>query len=282
MMKLTNSRVIGICLIVSASFFASSSTYADSITLKACVKKSNGATRIISGKMKCVKTERQVTLSSTTDNSTSTAGVAGEAGAIGATGATGAAGATGATGATGLQGPAGVAGADGVDGTNGTNGVNGISKALIASGNQVSINQGSAGTVLSFTVPAGKYVMDFSSSVAYSNANTSMAGPAQFSCFITESSTYTDASTNAQSNYWPELSSATPVRISFESIAATSDEIMKRSFAGSTVIDIAQDKTLRLICRHFSEIADDTNEKVTIRYPRIILTAVNELVTLSQ
>jgi hypothetical protein len=275
MMKLTNSRVIGICLIVSASFFASSSTYADSITLKACVKKSNGATRIISGKMKCVKTERQVTLSSTTDNSTGAAGVAGATGAVGATGA------TGAVGATGSQGPTGAAGADGVDGTNGTNGVNGISKALIASGNQVSINQGSAGTVLSFTVPAGKYVMDFSSSVAYSNANTSMAGPAQFSCFITESSTYTDASTNAQSNYWPELSSATPVRISFESIAATSDEIMKRSFAGSTVIDIAQDKTLRLICRHFSEIADDTNEKVTIRYPRIILTAVDELVTLS-
>jgi hypothetical protein len=274
-MKLTNSRVIGICLIVSASFFASSSTYADSITLKACVKKSNGATRIISGKMKCVKTERQVTLSSTTDNSTGAAGVAGATGAVGATGA------TGAVGATGSQGPTGAAGADGVDGTNGTNGVNGISKALIASGNQVSINQGSAGTVLSFTVPAGKYVMDFSSSVAYSNANTSMAGPAQFSCFITESSTYTDASTNAQSNYWPELSSATPVRISFESIAATSDEIMKRSFAGSTVIDIAQDKTLRLICRHFSEIADDTNEKVTIRYPRIILTAVNELVTLT-
>ena len=274
-MKLTNSRVIGICLIVSASFFASSSTYADSITLKACVKKSNGATRIISGKMKCVKTERQVTLSSTTDNSTGAAGVAGATGAVGATGA------TGAVGATGSQGPTGAAGADGVDGTNGINGVNGISKALIASGNQVSINQGSAGTVLSFTVPAGKYVMDFSSSVAYSNANTSMAGPAQFSCFITESSTYTDASTNAQSNYWPELSSATPVRISFESIAATSDEIMKRSFAGSTVIDIAQDKTLRLICRHFSEIADDTNEKVTIRYPRIILTAVNELVTLS-
>jgi hypothetical protein len=273
-MKLTNSRVIGICLIVSASFFASSSSYADSTILKACVKKSNGATRIISGKMKCVKTERQVSLASTTDNSTSSVGVAGEVGAVGATGA------TGAVGATGSQGPTGAAGADGVDGTNGTNGVNGISKALIASGNQVSINQGSTGTVLSFTVPAGKYVMDFSSSVAYSNANTSMAGPAQFSCFITESSTYSDASTNAQSNYWPELSSATPVRISFESIAATSDEIMKRSFAGSTAIDIAQDKTLRLICRHFSEIANDTNEQVIIRYPRIILTAVNELVTL--
>ncbi len=271
-MKLTNSRIIGICLIVSASFFASSSTYADSITLKACVKKSNGATRIISGKMKCVKTERQVTLSSTTDNSTSIAGAAG---------AVGAAGATGAVGATGSQGPTGAAGADGVDGTNGTNGVNGISKALIASGNQVSINQGTAGTVLSFTVPAGKYVMDFSSSVAYSNANTSMAGPSQFSCFITESTNYTDASTNPATNYWPELGSATPLRISFESQAATSDEIMKRTFSASTVLTIDQSKTIGFICRHFSEIADDANEQVIIRYPRIILTAVNELVTLS-
>ena len=268
-MKLTNSRVIGICLIVSASFFASSSTYADSITLKACVKKSNGATRIISGKMKCVKTERQVTLSSTTDNSTGAAGVAGATGAVGA------------TGATGSQGPAGVAGTDGVNGTNGTNGVNGISKALIASGNQVSINQGSTGTVLSFTVPAGKYVMDFSSSVAYSNANTSMAGPSQFSCFITESTNYTDASTNSATNYWPELGSATPLRISFESQAATSDEIMKRTFSATSVLTFDQSKTLRLICRHFSEIADDTNEMVTVRYPRIILTAVDELVALN-
>jgi hypothetical protein len=272
-MKLNNSRVISICLIVSASFFASSSSYADSTILKACVKKSNGATRIISGKMKCVKTERQVSLTSTTDNSVSATGVAGEAGAAGA---------TGAVGATGSQGPAGVAGTDGVNGTNGTNGVNGISKALTASGNQVSINQGSTGTVLSFTVPAGKYVMDFSSSVAYSNANTSMAGPSQFSCFITESTNYTDASTNAATNYWPELGAATPLRISFESQAATSDEIMKRTFSATSVLTFDQSKTLRLICRHFSEIADDTNEMVTVRYPRIILTAVDELVTLSQ
>jgi hypothetical protein len=276
MMKLTNSRVIGICLIVSASFFASSSTYADSITLKACVKKSNGATRIISGKMKCVKTERQVTLSSTTDNSTSVAGVAGAAGAAGATGA------TGAVGATGSQGPTGAAGADGVDGTNGNNGVNGISKALIASGNQVSINQGTEGVVLSATVPAGKYVMDLSASLNYSNASGAMSGMALLACFVTTSSNYVDAATTAASNFWPEFNNASPYRISFESMAAAGDEIMKRSMTGTNGLTLNSQTTLKWICRHYSSVADDANEQVIIRYPRIILTAVDELVTLSQ
>jgi hypothetical protein len=275
-MKLTNSRVIGICLIVSASFFASSSTYADSITLKACVKKSNGATRIISGKMKCAKTERQVTLSSTTDNSTGAAGVAGAAGATGATGA------TGAVGATGSQGPAGVAGTNGVNGTNGTNGVNGISKALIASGNQVSINQGTEGVVLSATVPAGNYVMDLSASLNYSNGNTAMAGDSYFGCFITTSASYTGAATDATTVIWPESNNATPFRVSFENHSATSDEVMRRTFNSSNILTLASSTAVVWACRHYSLVMDDANERIIIRYPRIILTAVDELVTLSQ
>ena len=263
-MKLTNSRVIGICLIVSASFFASSSTYADSITLKACVKKSNGATRIISGKMKCVKTERQVTLSSTTDNSTGAAGVAG------------------AVGATGSQGPTGAAGADGVDGTNGTNGVNGISKALIASGNQVSINQGTEGVVLSATVPAGKYVMDLSASLNYSNGNTAMAGDSYFGCFVSSANTYTDAATDASTVFWPDVNNGTPHRVSFENHGATTDEIMRRTFEATSTLTLVSSTTLKWTCRHYSLVGNDANEQVIIRYPRIILTAVNELVTLSQ
>ncbi len=271
-MKLTNSRVIGICLIVSASFFASSSSYADSTILKACVKKSNGATRIISGKMKCVKTERQVSLASTTDNSISAAGVAGEAGAAGA---------TGAVGATGSQGPTGAAGADGVDGTNGTNGVNGISKALIASGNQVSINQGSEGVVLSATIPAGNYVMDLSASLNYSNGNTAMAGDSYFGCFITTSASYTGAATDATTVIWPESNNATPFRVSFENHSATSDEVMRRTFNSSNTLTLASSASVVWACRHYSLVGNDPNEQVIIRYPRIILTAVNELVTLT-
>ena len=271
-MKLTNSRVIGICLIVSASFFASSSSYADSTILKACVKKSNGATRIISGKMKCVKTERQVSLASTTDNSISAAGVAGEASAAGA---------TGAVGATGSQGPAGAAGADGVDGTNGINGVNGISKALIASGNQVSINQGSEGVVLSATIPAGSYVMDLSASLNYSNGNTAMAGQSLLGCFLTTSDSYVGAASDSTSILWPEGGNTTPFRVSFESQAANTEEILKRSLASQSTLTFATSTQIRWICRHYSLVANDPNEQVIIRYPRIILTAVNELVTLT-
>jgi hypothetical protein len=276
-MKLTNSRVIGICLIVSASFFASSSSYADSTILKACVKKSNGATRIISGKMKCVKTERQVSLASTTDDSISAAGVAGEAGAAGATGA------TGAVGATGSQGPTGAAGADGVDGTNGINGVNGISKALIASGNQVSINQGSTGTVLSFTVPTGKYVMSIESGLSYTNAGTSMPGFSYLSCFLTSSSTYLDAAaTFPESNFWPTPNNSSPARVTFEVQSASSEQIMFKPLSGNGTLSILGPVTLNLICRHYSSVSDDSSEKVTLYNPRIILTAVDELVTLSQ
>ena len=212
-------------------------------------------------------------MSSTTDNSTSIAGAAG---------AVGAAGATGAVGATGSQGPTGAAGADGVDGTNGTNGVNGISKALISSGNQVSINQGTEGVVLSATIPAGSYVMDLSASLNYSNGNTAMAGDSYFGCFVSSANTYTDAATDASTVFWPDVNNGTPHRVSFENHGATTDEVMRRTFEATSTLTLVSSTTLKWTCRHYSLVGNDANEQVIIRYPRIILTAVDELVTLSQ
>lgn len=277
-MKFSNSKIIGVCFIVGASVLTASSSFADTETVTACVKKTNGATRIISGKMKCAKNERQVSWNSTSDSLIGPAGASGPAGATGSTGATGPAGEVGATGATG---PQGIQGPAGETGPAGPAGANGLSKALIASGNQVSINQGSEAIVLSATVPAGKYVMDLSATLGYSNGMTSMVGHPQLGCYLTESSSYSDAATNANLNHWPEANSANPNRLSFESQASTSDEIMKRSFSGQAVFDFATTKTLRLICRHYSEIMNDSNEQVIIRYPRLILTAVNEIVTLN-
>jgi hypothetical protein len=274
-MKFSNSKIIGVCLIVSASVLTASSSFADTETVTACVKKTNGATRIISGKMKCAKNERQVSWNSTSD---SLIGPTGATGAAGATGATGPAGAVGATGATGEQGPQGI---QGPTGPTGPAGANGISKALIKSGNQVSINQGSEAVVLSATVPAGKYVMDLSASVNYSNGNTSMVGHPQLGCFLTEGSNYTEASTNSLLNHWPEKSSTNPNRVSFEPQSATSDEIMKRTFNAQSILEIDTQKTLKLICRHYSDLIDDSSEQVRIRYPRLILTAVDEIVTLN-
>ena len=298
-MKLTNSRVIGICLIISASVLTASASQADTDTLTACVKKSNGAARIISGKMKCYRGERLVTWTSTSDS------LIGPAGARGATGAEGPAGATGPTGAVGPAGVAGPAGRDGVNGTNGSvgatgaqgiqgpagatgpagadgiDGVNGISKALVASGNQVSINQGTEGVVLSATIPAGKYVMDMSASLNYSNGNTSMAGDSYFGCFLSTANTYTDTAIDSATVIWPEVGNATPYRVSFESHAATSDEVMRRSFSSTSILNFDNQTSMKWVCRHYSLVIDDSNEKVIIRYPRIVLTAVNEIVTLN-
>ncbi len=277
-MKITHSKIIGGCLIVSASVFTASSSFADTESLKACVKKSNGATRIISGKMKCAKSERQITWTSTSDS------LIGPAGANGATGAQGPAGATGSVGATGATGPQGIQGATGATGATGPAGpvgANGISKALIASGNQVSINQGTEAVVLSATIPAGKYVMDLSALLVYSNGNTAMAGNPQLGCFLTSSSSYIEAAGSADSNYWPEAPTTSPFRVSFESQAATSDEIMKRTFSLQSTLTLTESKSLKLICRHYSEVIDDSNEKIFIRYPRLILTAVDEIVTLN-
>ncbi len=280
-MKFSNSKIIGVCFIVGASVLTASSSFADTETVTACVKKTNGATRIISGKMKCAKNERQVSWNSTSDSLIGPAGASGPAGATGSTGATGPAGAVGATGATGPQGIQGIQGPVGETGPAGPTGANGLSKAFIASGNQVSINQGADAVVLSATVPAGKYVMDLSASLNYSNGNTSMAGNPQLGCFVTEGSNYTDASTTGSLNFWPEVNGTTPFRISFEAQSATIDEIMRRSYSAKSALDLASSKTIKLICRHYSEIMNDSNEQVIIRYPRLILTAVNEIVTLN-
>ena len=304
-MKLTSSRVLGICLIISASVLTASASQADTDTLTACVKKSNGAARIISGKMKCLRGERLVTWTSTSD---SLIGPAGARGATGVEGPTGPAGATGPIGATGAAGPAGRDGVDGVNGTNGhdgavgatgaqgiqgpagatgpagangTNGVNGISKVLVASGNQVSINQGSEGVILSTTIPAGKYVMDLSASLNYSNRSTSMSGMANFACFLTSSSNYVDAATTPDTNLWPEVNNASPFRLSFEIHAASGDEVMKRSFSNTGLVNLASSTSVKWLCRHYSSVADDPNEQIIIRYPRLVLTAVDEIVALN-
>ena len=68
-------------MILSSALIAGGIAYAAGDTFVACVNKSTGLTRIISGKMKCYKTERQVTWNQT--------------------------GATGSQGATGVTGPSG-------------------------------------------------------------------------------------------------------------------------------------------------------------------------------
>jgi hypothetical protein len=276
--KPNKSRLLAISVITSASLLAVGSSYADTETITACVKKSNGSVRIIIGKMKCAKNERLTTWTSTSDN---LIGPSGATGSIGATGERGPAGAKGNDGAIGPQGIQGLTGATGPKGDTGATGTNGISKVLIASGAQTSINQGSSGTVISLTVPAGKYAMSIESGLSYSNANTAMSGYETLNCYLTSSSNYGDAASTADSNHWPVLGAAAGNRVTFENQAASSDQIMRRPLSGNGYLDLSGSTALNLICKHFSSVTDDPNESITFYNPRIILTAVDEIVTLN-
>ena len=281
-MKFSNSKIIGVCLIVGASVLTASSSFADTETVTACVKKSNGATRIISGKMKCAKNERQVSWNSTSDSLIGPAGVSGPAGATGSTGATGPAGEVGATGATGPQGIQGIQGPAGETGPAGPAGANGISKVLIKSGNQVSINQGSEAVVLSATVPAGKYVMNLSSSISFMNYSATMPNTISLNCFLSSNNNYTDAAAlKPENNYWPVLGNGSPYKVSFVPQSPTYDEIDFKSFSGTGLLLLTESTAVNLICAHRVDSSPNTGQKVTFYAPRLILTAVNEIVTLN-
>lgn len=76
-----NVKVLSISMILSSALIAGGIAYAAGDSIVACVNKSTGLTRIISGKMKCYKKERQVTWNQT--------GATGSQGATGATGSSG-------------------------------------------------------------------------------------------------------------------------------------------------------------------------------------------------
>lgn len=98
---------------------ATAAVDAEESTLRACVKKSGGAMRLVGDRAKCGKTERLV------EWSTGAAGPAGPAGPPGAAGAPGPAGANGLNGEPGAAGPAGLAGVVGADGAPGPRGEQG-------------------------------------------------------------------------------------------------------------------------------------------------------------
>ncbi len=89
-------------------------------------------------------------------------GLVGTHGDVGANGATGAEGAAGHAGATGAIGTNGVAGTPGTNGTPGAPGTNGTVTPLAATGGPIALAFGVGPpptTVVSLSVPAGKYVV---------------------------------------------------------------------------------------------------------------------------
>lgn len=122
-------------------------------------------------------------------------------GLVGPRGAAGAAGAAGVPGSAGAQGPQGVAGAQGIQGVQGPTGPSAAYSATQAG----SILNATADTVLSLSLPAGKYVL--SASVRAGNFDT-VNGVAVF-CTLEQHSTSTGLTSagarlqaNATNNAW--------------------------------------------------------------------------------
>ena len=105
-------------MLLGATLAVAPSAFASTATIKACVKTSSSAVRIVASG-KCAAGEHLVTWNQT--------GASGANGAKGAAGANGTNGANGTAGATGPAGPAGVAGPTGAAGATGTIGADGKS-----------------------------------------------------------------------------------------------------------------------------------------------------------
>ena len=196
-----NTLIIGVCMVLSSAILVGGVAYANGASITACVKKSNGATRIISGKMKCTKSERQVSWGQT-----------------GTTGPQGPQGATGATGATGSQGPAGR---------------DGITTLYYKAGERIDvslpydeaqINQ----LVLSAEVPAGLQQLSFSGQFVYQAIVEESGGnpnpnyttfPLAIGCVLTTGNTYSPGQTSDillptvldQNNHFPYVIQVNPI-----------------------------------------------------------------------
>src|SRR5215207_4074207 len=115
------SKLLALAVAGALSMLAVQIEVASAATIRACVDKSSGQTRILSpnsSSTSCGKNENLITWNSV-----------GPAGPAGATGATGAKGATGAQGLIGPQGPTGPAGPQGATGATGATGADGADGA---------------------------------------------------------------------------------------------------------------------------------------------------------
>ena len=163
-------------MVLSSAILVGGVSYANGASITACVKKSNGATRIISGKMKCTKSERQVSWGQT-----------------GTTGPQGPQGATGAIGATGEAGPQGPAGPNG----NTTLFYKGSERTLIDVTSQETFIPHQ---VMSAEVPAGLYQISFTGQILYTamieDMNIYNARPIALSCFMSRNSVWDESNPN--------------------------------------------------------------------------------------
>ena len=221
-------------MLLSSAIIAGGIAYASGDAVNACVNKKTGLTRIISGKMKCYKSERQVTWNQT--------------------GPTGSQGATGATGASGT------------------------SAIYYKIENQKDIAYNTPRTIITATLPAGKYSFQFSAEVAYFNKSISTTKTRYVACILSTSSNPTTALSSAATALWPIAGSADLLRVSFEANAGSTNRFGTQDFSQSGILDLTATTTMYLQCEHDSpEEVPASGQVITFHYPTFVATKVDSL-----
>ena len=239
-----NAILISLSMIVSATLIAGGVAYANGATITACVKKSNGATRIISGKMKCTKSERQVTW-----------------------GQTGPQGVAGATGATGPQGPAGPAGTP--------DGVGDVYTKFVTNGASIALNE--TKTVLSYQLPAGTYSFTVSGEASFYTGNTILVKPRYMACMLSKGAT-----ASGPNALYPNEGMLSYSRLSFDPISPNNQyeyEFGTKSFSWTTTLDFANATSIYLLCTHEQKPGDSSTNpfELIVRNTTFVATKTNQI-----
>lgn len=241
-----NVKVLSISMILSSALIAGGIAYAAGDSIVACVNKSTGLTRIISGTMKCYKKERQVTWNQT--------------------GPSGSQGATGATGATGSSGTSLVLK------NNPTN-------------SEISVLPSATTNILGVSVPAGKYVFTLNSQVGYRNNNVATTQPRYAACFISSISDPSTASSTASGYLWPIAATADVFRVGFDPAAADPNgrDLDMQTFSANGSLELGSTTSIYFHCSHEIMVGDTaaSGQKIVFGFSQITLTAVNQITNLS-
>ena len=238
-----NVKVLSVSIITAAALVAGGIASASGDAFTACVNKKTGLTRIISGKMKCYKSERQVTWNQT--------------------GPTGSQGATGSTGATGASGTSEVLKKTGLNVEILRNASQTVISATVPAGN--------------YKFDFGSYYDIFNANSATTKTRSAVC------LISTNSSALAALASDDAAVLWPKVGSREPVRVSFQPTYANEYSIDPNYVNFTGTLSFNQQTTVYLQCQHEVASGDTSSSTQQIRFlnPVLLLTKVDAITTIN-
>ena len=238
-----NVKVLSVSIITAAALVAGGIAYASGDVFTACVNKKTGLTRIISGKMKCYKSERQVTWNQT--------------------GPTGSQGATGSTGATGASGTSEVLKKTGLNVAITPNQSRTVISATVPAGN--------------YKFDFGSQYDIFNNNIGTTKTRSAVC------LISTNSSASAALTSDDAAVLWPKIGSREPVRVSFQPTYANLYAFDPNFVNFTGTLSFNQQTTVYLQCQHEEASGDtsDVNQQIRFLNPMLLLTKVDAITTIN-